>query len=73
MLTIPGLTYMTYHFCYKTNEEVQNNYYWFAYLYLLAIFVSLTNQVRLALCYTLLQFKLRQMDIFISEFIFKLI
>ncbi|KAK4304037.1 hypothetical protein Pmani_023986 [Petrolisthes manimaculis] len=45
MLTIPGLTYMTYHFCFKTNDEVQNNYYWFSYLYLLAIFVSLTNQI----------------------------
>ncbi|KAK3860647.1 hypothetical protein Pcinc_033312 [Petrolisthes cinctipes] len=45
MLTIPGLTYMTYHFCFKTNEEVQNYYYWFSYLYLLAIFVSLTNQI----------------------------
>ncbi|KAK8378474.1 hypothetical protein O3P69_011172 [Scylla paramamosain] len=45
MLTIPGLTYMTWNFCSQSNEEVQSNYYWFAYLYLLALFVALTNQI----------------------------
>ncbi|ROT75362.1 hypothetical protein C7M84_006093, partial [Penaeus vannamei] len=45
MLTLPGLMSMTWNFCTKTNEQIQANYYWFSYLYLLAIFVSLTNQI----------------------------
>lgn len=45
MLTIPSLLSMTRSFCTKSNEEIQENYYWYSYLYLLAIFVSLTNQV----------------------------
>ncbi|RXG70122.1 Transmembrane protein, partial [Armadillidium vulgare] len=44
MLTIPSLLCMTKNFCTKSNEEIQENYYWYSYLYLLAIFVSLTNQ-----------------------------
>ncbi|XP_053645978.1 plasmanylethanolamine desaturase 1 isoform X2 [Cherax quadricarinatus] len=45
MLTIPGLMYMTWNFCSKNSEQIQAKYYWFAYLYLLAIFVALTNQI----------------------------
>ncbi|MCL4126622.1 UNVERIFIED_CONTAM: hypothetical protein GTU68_022982 [Idotea baltica] len=45
MLTIPSLMSMTRSFCIKSNEEIQDNYYWYSYLYLLALFVSLTNQI----------------------------
>ena len=45
MLTIPTLLSMSKDFCTQSNEQIQENYYWFSYLYLLAIFVSLTNQV----------------------------
>jgi hypothetical protein len=37
---------MTWHFITLSEEEVQKNFSWSCYLFLLAIFVAMTNQVR---------------------------
>lgn len=47
MLTIPCLARMLWDFITNSTEEVQNNFSWTCYLFLLAIFVAMTNQVRL--------------------------
>lgn len=46
MLTIPCLARMLWDFLTKSNEEVQNTFSWTCYLFLLAVFVAMTNQVR---------------------------
>jgi hypothetical protein len=46
MVTIPFLGRMTWHFITLPEEEVQKNFSWSCYLFLLAIFVAMTNQVR---------------------------
>ncbi|KAK3918053.1 Plasmanylethanolamine desaturase [Frankliniella fusca] len=45
MLTIPCLARMFWDFLTKSNEDVQNNFSWTCYLFLLAIFVAMTNQI----------------------------
>jgi hypothetical protein len=45
---------MTWHFITLSEEEVQKNFSWSCYLFLLAIFVAMTNQVR---CESLLLYK----------------
>lgn len=49
MLTIPCLARMLWDFATKSNEEVQNNFSWTCYLFLLAIFVAMTNQASLCM------------------------
>lgn len=39
------LMLMAYRFVSYSSEEIQESYNWMMYIYLLAIFVSLTNQV----------------------------
>jgi hypothetical protein len=46
MVTIPFLGWMTWRFISLSEEEVQKNFSWSCYLFLLAIFVAMTNQVR---------------------------
>ncbi|XP_046989996.1 plasmanylethanolamine desaturase isoform X1 [Schistocerca americana] len=45
MLTIPFLAFMTWEFITLTEEEVQKKFSWCCYLFLLAIFVAMTNQI----------------------------
>jgi hypothetical protein len=45
MVTIPFLGWMTWKFISLSEEEVQKNFSWSCYLFLLAIFVAMTNQV----------------------------
>jgi plasmanylethanolamine desaturase len=45
MLTIPFLAYMVWHFLSSSEEKVQEHFLCTCYLFLLAIFVALTNQV----------------------------
>ncbi|XP_067007447.2 plasmanylethanolamine desaturase 1 [Anabrus simplex] len=45
MLTIPFLGLMTWDFLTLTEEEVQRKFSWTCYLFLLAIFVAMTNQI----------------------------
>lgn len=54
MVTIPFLGRMTWHFITQSEEEVQKNFSWSCYLFLLAIFVAMTNQVRYGVSYELL-------------------
>ncbi|CAE1169255.1 TMEM189 [Acanthosepion pharaonis] len=42
--TVPFMLYMSYKFCYYTNEQIRDTYNWECYVFLLAIFVSMTNQ-----------------------------
>lgn len=46
---VPFLAYMAYKFNVNTVEQNMLGYNWNLYLFLLAVFVSLTNQVRLIL------------------------
>lgn len=41
---VPVLAYIAYKFVSNTNELIQDTYNWHLYLFLLAVFVSLTNQ-----------------------------
>ncbi|XP_012946998.1 plasmanylethanolamine desaturase isoform X2 [Aplysia californica] len=43
-VVIPGLAYMLYQFLTCTSVEIADSYNWKMYLYLLAVFASLTNQ-----------------------------
>jgi len=45
MLSIPFLARMTWDFIFLPEEDVQRNFAWTCYLFLLAIFVAMTNQV----------------------------
>lgn len=45
MVTIPFLGRMVWDFVTLPNEEVQNKFAWNCYVFLLAIFVAMTNQV----------------------------
>ncbi|CAB3373178.1 plasmanylethanolamine desaturase 1 [Cloeon dipterum] len=45
MLTIPFLGYMVWHFVSSSEAEVQKSFWWSCYLFLLAIFVAMTNQI----------------------------
>lgn len=44
-VTIPALLSMAYRFVTSTPEQIQDNYCWESYVFLLAMFVSMTNQV----------------------------
>lgn len=54
MVTIPFLGRMTWQFITLSEEEVQKNFSWSCYLFLLAIFVAMTNQVRCGISHGLL-------------------
>lgn len=43
-VTIPFMLYSSYKFCYFTNDQIRDTYNWECYIFLLAIFVSMTNQ-----------------------------
>ena len=43
-ICIPALAYMAYKFTTYSNEEIRQTFNWEMYVFLLAIFVSLTNQ-----------------------------
>lgn len=45
MATIPFLGYMSYKFATHTPEHIADDYSWDMFVYLLAIFVTFTNQV----------------------------
>uniref|UniRef100_A0A2P2I5P8 Transmembrane protein 189-like n=1 Tax=Hirondellea gigas TaxID=1518452 RepID=A0A2P2I5P8_9CRUS len=45
MLPIPFLLYICYCFCWHSHQQIEQQYALFSYLYLLAIFVALTNQI----------------------------
>ncbi|CAL4106976.1 unnamed protein product, partial [Meganyctiphanes norvegica] len=45
MLILPCLVLMSRDFLTLPEQQIQDSYCWFSYLYLLAIFVSLTNQI----------------------------
>nr|CAI5823014.1 unnamed protein product [Callosobruchus analis] len=45
MVTIPFLTHMVWHFIVWPKEEIQRNFSWTCYIFLLAIFVAMTNQI----------------------------
>ncbi|KAF4518177.1 hypothetical protein B566_EDAN007869 [Ephemera danica] len=45
MLTIPFLGRMVWDFLTQSEDEVQRNFWWSCYLFLLAIFVAMTNQI----------------------------
>ncbi|RWS23764.1 transmembrane protein 189-like protein [Leptotrombidium deliense] len=45
MIIIPGLLYLLYHFRNDTRDSIEKNYNWFCYLFLLGIFIALTNQI----------------------------
>ena len=42
---IPPLAYLAFNFQTSTNEQIQHGYNWHLYLFLLLVFVSMTNQV----------------------------
>ena len=44
-VTMIPLMIMAYNFCTNTNEHIHSSYNWMMYIYLLAVFISLTNQV----------------------------
>jgi len=44
-VTAPFLAYMTYKFCTYSQADIDATYMWEMYVFLLAIFVSLTNQI----------------------------
>src|SRR5207244_3808844 len=44
---VPVLAYMAYKFQYYSDVDIKANYNWQCYLFLLTVFVSLTNQVSL--------------------------
>lgn len=44
-VTIPALAHMAYTFCTYTAIEIHTSYYWNCYLFLLAVFVAMTNQI----------------------------
>lgn len=44
-VTIPFLANMAYHFVTLTPQQIQAEYNWQCFVFLLAIFVSVTNQV----------------------------
>lgn len=54
MVTIPFLGRMTWQFITLSEEDVQKNFSWSCYLFLLAIFVAMTNQVRCGISHGLL-------------------
>jgi Kua-ubiquitin conjugating enzyme hybrid localisation domain. len=54
MVTVPFLGRMTWLFITQSEEEVQKNFSWSCYLFLLAIFVAMTNQVGYEVSYELL-------------------
>ncbi|CAH1990817.1 unnamed protein product [Acanthoscelides obtectus] len=45
MVTIPFLTYMVWHFIVSSKEEIHRHFSWTCYVFLLAIFVAMTNQI----------------------------
>ena len=45
-VTVPYLFYMAYKFTYWNDSDIRQIYYFEVYMFLLAIFVSMTNQVR---------------------------
>ncbi|KAJ9583268.1 hypothetical protein L9F63_022401 [Diploptera punctata] len=45
MVTIPFLGCMTWQFITQSEDEVQINFSWSCYLFLLALFVAMTNQI----------------------------
>lgn len=45
MLTVPALAAMAWAFCAHTDEQIQRRYSFTAYIFLLAIFVAMTNQI----------------------------
>ncbi|XP_076304729.1 plasmanylethanolamine desaturase 1-like [Tachypleus tridentatus] len=45
MVTIPSLTYMSYQFFSYPVDKIQELYNWNCYLFLLALFIALTNQI----------------------------
>lgn len=44
---VPFLAYQAYKFCYSPLESIQNDYNFNLYMFLLAVFVSMTNQVKI--------------------------
>ncbi len=42
---VPALAYMAYRFHTGSAEQIAASYNWFMYIFLLAVFVSVTNQV----------------------------
>ena len=52
-VVIPPLANMAYQFLTTSPEEIQDTYNWKMFLFLLAIFASLTNQVCVYLCFSL--------------------
>ena len=44
-LILLPLLRMLYQLATLTETQIQDNYAWFSYVYLLAVFVALTNQV----------------------------
>jgi len=55
MAIIPGLAYLLYYFQYNEPKNIVINYNWICYLFLLAIFVALTNQVSHEFCQSFLR------------------
>ncbi|RZF37521.1 hypothetical protein LSTR_LSTR008559 [Laodelphax striatellus] len=45
MITIPFLGQMTYLFITSSNQQIQESFSWKCYIFLLCIFVALTNQI----------------------------
>lgn len=45
MVIIPGLIYLFYHFHYDDNSNIIKYYNFSCYIYLLSIFIAMTNQV----------------------------
>jgi ubiquitin-conjugating enzyme E2 variant len=45
MAIIPGLVYLLYNFQYNEPKHISINYNWSCYLFLLGIFIAMTNQV----------------------------
>jgi hypothetical protein len=45
MAIIPGLVYLLYNFQYNEPKHISMNYNWSCYLFLLGIFIAMTNQI----------------------------